>query len=129
MAAPEFAALKIDTRIVALLKNGTFWALLKTIVTSCFGILRLLCLADTKAPAMDKLLFYVHQTNYLTTKYSQDLESFDVDKSEAMDQLDDIMIGVLSKPAEAMDREGAKWKHVKDILPEENEEEFRGRTT
>ena len=123
MAAPEFVSLKIDTRIVALLKNGTFWALLKTIVTSCFGMLRLLRLADTKAPAMDKLLFYVHQVDELTAKHSMTLEAFDNLSNEGIDMLDDIMIAILSSPAEAMRRDGDKWKHMKDTLPDENDDD------
>jgi hypothetical protein len=64
---PAFLALKREARppieLIEFLKNKSFWAWLTTLLRCMYGPLRLLRLADTKSAAMDKLYYFVLNTD------------------------------------------------------------------
>jgi hypothetical protein len=52
--------------------NADFWKLLFVMCRALYAPMRVLCLADQKIPAMDKLYYYVLQTDRMLPKYLQD---------------------------------------------------------
>ena len=54
--------------------NPEFWKLLFVMGRALYAPMRLLRLADQKTPAMDKLYYYVLQTDQMLPKYLQDAE-------------------------------------------------------
>ena len=70
----EWKDLRIFNADCALLMNQDFWKLLFVMGRALYAPMRLLRLADQKTPAMDKLYFYVLQTDRMLPKYLQDAE-------------------------------------------------------
>ena len=62
---------KIFWREVIVLENNEFWKYLFTLCRSLYAPMRILQLADQKIPMMDKLHYYVCQTDKLLAKYVQ----------------------------------------------------------
>jgi hypothetical protein len=52
--------------------NADFWKLLFVMCCALYAPMRVLCLPDQKTPAMDKLYYYVLQTDKMLPKYLQD---------------------------------------------------------
>ena len=70
----EWINLRIFHADSALLMNQDFWKLLFVMGRALYAPMRLLRLADHKTSAMDKLYFYVLQTDRMLPKYLQDAE-------------------------------------------------------
>ena len=70
----EWINLRIFHADCALLMNQDFWKLLFVMGRALYAPMGLLRLADQKTPAMDKLYFYVLQTDRMLPKYLQDAE-------------------------------------------------------
>lgn len=70
----EWKDLRIFNADCAILMNQDFWKLLFVMGRALYAPMRLLRLADQKTPAMDKLYFYVLQTDRMLPKYLQDAE-------------------------------------------------------
>ena len=49
--------------------NKDFWKYLFTMCHALYAPMRVLCLADQKTPAMDKLHYFVYQTDDILPKY------------------------------------------------------------
>ncbi len=70
VASKEFKDVweKTFWREVIGLEKDEFWKYLFTLCHSLYALMRILQLADQKIPAMDKLLYYVWQTDKLLAK-------------------------------------------------------------
>ena len=71
IASKEFQDnwLKTFCRECLVLENNDFWKYLFTLCHSLYAHMQILCLADQQIPAMDKLNYYVLQTDKLLPKY------------------------------------------------------------
>ena len=71
IASKEFQDnwLKTFRRECLVLDNNEFWKYLFTLCRSLYAPMRILCLTDQQIPAMDKLHYYVLQTDKLLPKY------------------------------------------------------------
>jgi hypothetical protein len=71
IASKEFKDIwaKSFQKEVIILENNEFWKYLFTLCRSLYASMRILLLADQKIPAMDKLHYYVCQTDQLLAKY------------------------------------------------------------
>ncbi len=58
-------------REVIVLENNEFWKYLFTLCHSLYAPMRIIWLADQKIPTMDKLHYYVCQTDELLAKYAK----------------------------------------------------------
>ena len=106
MAAPEYSKLKINNNLTELLKHHTFWALILCVVKANFGPLWLLRLADSKAACMDKVVFYVHQTDALVEEHMESMNEFDDPEHESMQQVTDLFDSVLNITTNADNDDG-----------------------
>jgi hypothetical protein len=70
----EFMDLQIFHADCAILMNEDFLKLLFVMCRVLYAPMLVLCLADQKTPAMDKLYYYVLQTDRMLPKYLQDAE-------------------------------------------------------
>jgi hypothetical protein len=68
----DFMDLQIFHADCGILMNADFWKLLFVICRTLYTPMRVLHLADQKTPAMDKLYYYVLQTDRMLPKYLQD---------------------------------------------------------
>jgi len=99
IASQEFQNMNQFEEEVQVLQSEDFWKFLFTMCRSLYAPMRLLRLADQKIPAMDKLHFYVCQTDSYLSKY---LKEAMIDARLVKDQrLLDIMDMVLFKVVEA----------------------------
>ena len=62
---PVFVGYKRFQFVVNILNCDEFWSCLYAVIQSCYPIFRILRLADMKIGGMDKLYFYVSQTDRL----------------------------------------------------------------
>ncbi len=69
IASQEFQDMNEFEEEVQVLQSEDFWKFLFTMGRSLYAPMRLLRLADQKIPAMDKLHFYVCQTDSYLSKY------------------------------------------------------------
>ena len=49
--------------------NPNFWKLLFVVCHALYALMQVPCLADQKTPTMDKLYYYVLQTDWMLPKY------------------------------------------------------------
>ena len=70
----EWIDLRIFNSDCAILMNAEFWKLLFVMCRALYAPMRVLCLSDQKTPAMDKLYYYVLQTDRMLPKYLDDAE-------------------------------------------------------
>ena len=70
----EFMDLQIFHSDCAFLMNPDFWKLLFVMCRALYAPMRFLCLADLKTFAMDKLYYYVLQTDRMLDNYLDDVE-------------------------------------------------------
>ena len=61
--------LKTFHRECLIIESNEFWKYLFTLCRALYAPMQILCLADQKIPAMDKLHYYVLQTDILLQKY------------------------------------------------------------
>ena len=65
----EFIELRVFYSITGVLMNPDFWRYLFVMCRALYAPMRVLRLADQKSPAMDKLYYYVIQTDQMLLKY------------------------------------------------------------
>ena len=70
----EWMDLRIFYTDCVILMNPEFWKLLFVMCRALYAPMRVLCLSDQKTPAMDKLYYYVLQTDRMLPKYLDDAE-------------------------------------------------------
>jgi hypothetical protein len=70
----EWIDLRIFNTDCAILMNPEFWKLLFVMCRALYAPMRVLRLADQKTPAMDKLYYYVQQTDRMLPKYLDEAE-------------------------------------------------------
>ena len=71
----EWIDLRIFNTDCAILMNPEFWKLLFVMCHALYAPMRVLRLADQKTPAMDKLYYYVLQTDRMLPKYLEEAEN------------------------------------------------------
>jgi hypothetical protein len=64
----EFIDLRVFHSIIAVLTNPDFWQYLFVMCRALYAPMQVLQLADQKLPAMDKLYYYVIQTDQMLLK-------------------------------------------------------------
>jgi hypothetical protein len=74
ITSKEFIDLRVFHSITAVLMNPDFWRYLFVMCSALYAPMRVLCLDDQKLPAMDKLYYYVLQTDRMLLKYIVDAE-------------------------------------------------------
>ena len=63
IASKEFIDLRVFHTVTSVLNDPTFWKWLFVMCRALYAPMRVLRLADQKKPAMDKLFYYVSQTD------------------------------------------------------------------
>ena len=74
VTSKEFVDLKVFKRASDIILCDNFWTYRFMMCRSLYAPMLVLCLADQKSPAMDKLYFYVLQTDAMLPKYLGDLD-------------------------------------------------------
>ena len=74
ITSKEFLDLRVFHTVTSVLNDPTFWKWLFVMCRALYAPMRLLRLADQKTPAMDKLFYYVSQTDRMLPKYLKDVE-------------------------------------------------------
>ena len=74
VTSPEFKELRVFQGIATVLLTDSFWVYLFLMCRALYAPMRVLRLADQKVPAMDKLLYFVRQTNRIMPKYLREAE-------------------------------------------------------
>jgi len=74
VTSKEFVDLKVFKGASDILLCDDFWKYLFVMCRALYAPMRVLRLADQKSPAMDKLYYYVLQTDDMLLKYLGDLE-------------------------------------------------------
>ena len=69
ITCPAFLLLHDFKKETSILMNEDVWKNLFTVCHALYAPMRVLCLADQKTPAMDKLHYFVCQTNHMLPKY------------------------------------------------------------
>ena len=69
ITSPEFLALKIARTLCVLLQKDDLWHLLFIVCRALYAPMRVLRLADTKTPGMDKLYYYLRCTDEMLKKF------------------------------------------------------------
>jgi hypothetical protein len=122
----EFMDLQIFPADCAMLMNADFWKLFFVMCHALYAPMRVLCLADQKTPAIDKLYYYVLQTDRMLPKYLQDAEEcatrFLTDVTiSAMDRLSSAgLLAACSEDAEEDEEDNDDMMDADDVF--ENEE-------
>lgn len=71
----EFKDLRVFQDASAIIMDDEFWKFVFVMCRALYAPMRILRLADLKTPAMDKLYFYVLQTDRMLPKWLEDVES------------------------------------------------------
>jgi hypothetical protein len=74
ITSKEFMDLKVFHSVTQILLNPEFWKYLYVMCRALYAPMRVLRLADQKSAAMDKLYYYVLQTDRMLEKYITDAE-------------------------------------------------------
>ena len=74
MTSNEFIDLKAFKDASEIVMMDDFWSYVFVLCRALYAPMRVLCLADQKTPAMDKLYFYTLQTDIMLPKYLGELE-------------------------------------------------------
>jgi len=74
VTSSEFLELKDFKAAAAVIGNDNFWKYLFLMCRALYAPMRVLCLADLKTPAMDKLYFYVLQADRMLLQYLKEAE-------------------------------------------------------
>ncbi len=72
IASKETIDLHVFHSVCTVLMNSEFWKWAFVMCHALYAPMRVLCLADQKLPAMDKLFFYVLQTDQILPKHASD---------------------------------------------------------
>ena len=73
ITSKEFLDLRAFHTITSVLNDPEFWTWLFVMCRALYAPMRVLRLADQKTPAMDKLFYYVSQTDRMLLKYLGDV--------------------------------------------------------
>ena len=74
ITSKEFMDLKVFHSVTQILLNPEFWKYLYVMCRALYAPMRVLRLADQKLAAMDKLYYYILQTDRMLQKYITDAE-------------------------------------------------------
>ena len=74
VTSPKFKELRTFQGIATVLLTDSFWVYVFLMCRALYAPMRVLRLADQKVPAMDKLLYFVRQTNRIMPKYLREAE-------------------------------------------------------
>jgi hypothetical protein len=74
ITSKEFLDLRVFHTVMSVLNDPEFWTWLFVMCRALYAPMRVLRLADQKIPAMDKLFYYVAQTDRMLPKYLGDVE-------------------------------------------------------
>ncbi len=74
ISSKEFIDLRVFNSVCQVLKNPDFWKWAFVMCRALYAPMQVLCLADQKSPAMDKLNYYVLQTDRMLAMYCKDAE-------------------------------------------------------
>jgi len=74
ITSKEFLDLRVFHTVTSVLNDPTFWKWLFVMCRALYAPMRVLRLADQKKPAMDKLFYYLSQTDRMLPKYLGDVE-------------------------------------------------------
>ena len=74
VTSPKFKELRAFQGIATVLLTDSFWVYVFLMCRALYAPMRVLRLADQKVPAMDKLLYFVRQTNHIMPKYLREAE-------------------------------------------------------
>jgi hypothetical protein len=74
ITSKEFLDLREFHTVTSVLNDSTFWKWLFVMCRALYAPMQVLRLADQKNPAMDKLFYYVSQTDRMLPKYLGDVE-------------------------------------------------------
>ena len=69
ITSKEFLNLRVFHTVTSVLNDPEFWMWLFVMCRALYAPMRVLRLADQKTPAMDKLFYYVSQTDRMLPKY------------------------------------------------------------
>jgi hypothetical protein len=122
----EFMDLQIFCADCAILMNADFWKLLFVMCHALYTPMRVLHLADQKTPAIDKLYYYVLQTDQMLPKYLQDAKEHTTSSLtnvtiSAMDRLSSAgILAACSEDAEEDEKNYDDMMDADDVF--ENEE-------
>lgn len=84
VTSSEFKELKVFQTMAYALLDDDFWQYLFVMCRALYAPMRLLRLADQKIPAMDKLYFFVLQSEHMIEKYMKDAEEKHNDLGEGL---------------------------------------------
>jgi hypothetical protein len=96
-----------------------FWSYLFVLCHALYAPMRVLCLADQNTPAMDKLYFYMLQTDIMLPKW---LGELDEHSSNFLTQTTVRVMGNIQSAGDSSDSEGDDGSE--DDSKDENEVEF-----
>ena len=74
ITSKEFLDLRVFHTVTSILNDPEFWTWLFVMCRALYAPMRVLQLADQKTPAMDKLFYYVSQTDRMLPKYLGDVQ-------------------------------------------------------
>ncbi len=74
ISSKEFINLRVFNSVCQVLMNPAFWKWAFVMCRGLYAPMQVLCLADQKSPAMDKLNYYVLQTDRMLAMYCKDAE-------------------------------------------------------
>ena len=120
---------KTFRRECLIIENNEFWKFLFTLCRSLYAPMRILRLADQKTPAMDKLHFYVLQTDALLPKY---LKLADQDSARILsvdrtiDALSTMMVDIIDDDTNESDDEDVDGDTPDDEDDDDAEENDSG---
>ena len=94
VTSSEFRELGVFLDIARVILTEDFWVLLFLLCRAVYPQLRILRLADQKVPAMDKLGYFIAQSNQLTPQFLQKaeehLDKLSVGISQIIESTDDV---------------------------------------
>ncbi len=73
ITSKEFLNLRVFHTVMSVLNDPEFWTWLFVMCRALYASMQVLRLADQKTPAMDKLFYYVSQTDRMLPKYLGDV--------------------------------------------------------
>ena len=79
ITSKEFVDLRVFPKQTTILMSDDFWKYLFSMCRALYAPMRVLRLADQKTPAMDKLLYFVHQTDRMLPLWLADAEAREKD--------------------------------------------------
>ena len=120
VTSPEFKELKAFQGIATVLLTDSFWVYVFLMCRALYAPMRVLRLADQKVPAMDKLLYFVRQTNHIMLKYLREAEHH---TKSLTDGLMDVIRDKTDLASEVVDSDGDDDSEDEYMFAEEGGDE------